>query len=99
MKKTNNPFQDFLDEISSTIRNEFSASTGKAETHPFPKNNIETLLTCEEVLQIFRISRPTLRRWERDGKIIPIRVGRRLLFKESDVQNLTSCKNLGGSNK
>lgn len=98
MKKERNPFQEFLDEIASAIRTEISASTGKVEINPLTKNNIETLLTCEEVLLIFRISRPTLRRWERDKKIVPIRVGRRLLFKESDVQNLTSGKNLGGTN-
>ncbi|MBK6396701.1 MAG: helix-turn-helix domain-containing protein [Bacteroidetes bacterium] len=81
------------------MRSEISQANVKTQSTSSPTSKIETLLTCDEVLKIFHITRPTLRRWENDQKIIPIRVGRRLLFKESDVQNLTSGKNLGGVNK
>ena len=45
-------------------------------------------LTSEEVLQLLRISKPTLTRWVRDGIIPAVRLGpRQLRFPKADLLN------------
>ena len=49
-------------------------------------NEMEELLTREEVAEIYRTSLVTLRQWEKDGIIPkPIRKGSRVLFRKSDI--------------
>ena len=48
----------------------------------------EKLLTTNEVIKILRISRITLYRWIKDGKIEFVRVGKKYLFKENLIKDL-----------
>ncbi len=83
---TTNPFDEIFLELAS-IR----TLVQQKQQHEIPivrQTEIE-LLTCEEVLKIFHISRPTLRRWEKKRKLVPIRIGRRMLFRKVDIDNLT----------
>jgi len=91
MKSLQNPFDAIVTELES-LKSQISLFK------PAPLQKEETtnkLLTCQEVLKLFHISRPTLRRWEHDKKLIPIRVGRRMLFKQSDIDMILSK---GGKN-
>ena len=49
--------------------------------------------TREQVCEVAHISAPTLWAWEKQGKITPVRVGRRVLFSESEVQKLLNGNN------
>jgi excisionase family DNA binding protein len=46
------------------------------------------LLTTDDVGELFRTDRATIRRWARNGTLSPIRLGHRLLFDRRDVEAL-----------
>jgi len=51
------------------------------------------LLSKKEVCRLLPISESTLNRLLRDGKIRPVRIGRRVLFEEEEVRRfIESCK-------
>lgn len=45
-------------------------------------------LTVPEVMQTFKVSRKTLERWEKDGILIPLRIGVNVRYREADVRAL-----------
>jgi len=52
----------------------------------------QKLLTVEDFLNIIPISRPTLSRMTRAGKVPHVRVGRRIFFRPEQVEAfLVSC--------
>ena len=48
----------------------------------------DKLLSSEEICKILKISRVTLYRWIKDGKVESIKIGKRHLFKESVLEQL-----------
>lgn len=55
--------------------------------------NMETLYTVNECLKLLRISRPTLYRFIKDGKIKPLKMGRKTLFKETELNRFIADLN------
>lgn len=51
-------------------------------------NKKEKYLTTDEVMEILKVTRPTLWRWAKDHYLVPIKVGKRTLYRESDVSKL-----------
>ena len=45
----------------------------------------EPRLTIKQVSQRLQVDPSTLWRWERDGYLIPSRIGRKVLYNESDI--------------
>ncbi len=52
----------------------------------FMEKGIGKLLTVEELMGMLRISRPTLYRLLKAGKLEPVRIGKRVLFEMSDIR-------------
>ena len=52
------------------------------------KKKEEELLTSKEVMEILRISKSTLLRYEKVGKIPFIRIGRMKRYKKKDIQKI-----------
>jgi excisionase family DNA binding protein len=50
--------------------------------------SIERLLTLEEVADALRLSKHTIRAFTRRGKLSPVRICRRLLFRPADIARL-----------
>ena len=52
------------------------------------------LLTLEETAAALRLSPHTVRSFVRRGKLYPVRIGRRLLFRPADIEKLiaASCR-------
>lgn len=50
------------------------------------EEGIEKLLTVEELMKTLRISRPTLYRLLKSGKLEPVRIGKRVLFETKDIK-------------
>lgn len=44
------------------------------------------LYSVKETCQILGVCRHTLRKLEEQGKLVPIRVGRRVLYRRSDIE-------------
>jgi len=49
---------------------------------------MSTLMSVEELAEVFGVSRVTIRRWRRSGKLQAVQVGRELRFRLSDVERL-----------
>ncbi len=50
------------------------------------EESMEKLLTVEEVMKTLRISRPTLYRLLKSGKLEPVRIGKRVLFEIAEIR-------------
>lgn len=48
----------------------------------------ETLLTVRDVSAMLQVSRRTLQRWEKDGKLTPVRIGTTVRYRKADIAGL-----------
>lgn len=55
--------------------------------HPDTREEENQYFTREEVSQKIHISLPTLNKYMKEGKIKYHRIGRRILFKHTDIEN------------
>lgn len=46
------------------------------------------LLSTAEIMELFQISRGTVLNWDKQGKLIPYKVGRKKLYKTEDIKKL-----------
>lgn len=56
-------------------------------------NVSEDYITLDEVMKIFRVSRNTLWRWNRDKYLCNVKLGRRIFYRKSDVNKLMENRN------
>ena len=49
----------------------------------------EKMLSKQDIADYFHVTLQSVHNWQKEGKIIPIRIGRRVFFKESDIIKLT----------
>ncbi len=45
-------------------------------------------MTLQEVAELLNVTKPTLWRWEKAGYLIPKKVGKRVLYLKSDVEQM-----------
>ena len=58
-------------------------------TERLRKSNEDALLTIEEAMALLKVkNRATLWRWEKSGYLIPLRSGKRCLYRKSDIEKL-----------
>ena len=54
-----------------------------------PTQITERLLTMKEVTEILNVSHDSLRRWDKSGKLIPLRTpGGQRRYKQSEIEKL-----------
>jgi excisionase family DNA binding protein len=71
------------------IRTRLPSLLAGAPTPTAPTSNGETeLLDVPQVLAALKISRPSLWRLVRDGRLTPTRIGRRVLISRADLERL-----------
>jgi excisionase family DNA binding protein len=58
---------------------------------------MQQLLTRDQTATYLHVTTRTLRRWTNDGKIIPCRIGRRVLFTQRDIEALIEIGRANGS--
>lgn len=54
----------------------------------------EKLLTKPEVMEKFGVCHTTLWNWARTGVLIPVKVGRKIHYRLSDVKKLLDCRGI-----
>lgn len=54
----------------------------------FPDND-GSLVTKKEAMTGFKVSHTTLWKWQKSGYLVPIKVGKRVYYKRSDIEQLT----------
>jgi len=57
---------------------------------------IEKLMTVQDLMDTLRISRPTLYRMLKSGRLRPVRIGKRTLFDPADIRELIEEAKPGG---
>jgi excisionase family DNA binding protein len=57
------------------------------------EENEEKYLSPDEVCKLLNVSKPTLWRWEKIEYLIPIRVGKKVRYKLSEVENTIKLRN------
>lgn len=60
------------------------------------KNEDSLLLTVEEAGDLLKVSRTALWRWEKKGILKPIKIGRSVRYRKSDLEELAAAKKKGG---
>ncbi len=53
-----------------------------------PDNALPQLLTQQEVAVLFRRTPRALRNWEKTERLVPVRVGRSVFYRVSDIHHL-----------
>ena len=58
----------------------------------------QPILTREQAAKKLTISKNTLNRWAANGYLIPVKIGRRVLYKPSDIDEMLQKKYMTGDN-
>lgn len=58
----------------------------------------ERYLSVEGTARFLHIAKGSVYNWVWAGKLIPFRIGRKLLFKRTDLERLVETSNKGGTN-
>lgn len=91
MEKISFLFGEFLPIIEGWLRNTINDEVAKALEADRLKRQPSKQYTRAEVAKMAHISFPTLWNYMKDGKIKPTRVGRRVLFDETEVKRFLSA--------
>lgn len=51
-----------------------------------------SILTKQETADLLQVSLKTLRRWEKDGILIPFRIGVNVRYRRADIEELIGRK-------
>lgn len=52
----------------------------------------ETYISANQVSNLLGVSKSTLWRWEKENYLVPVRIGNKLRYKESEVKQLMEGK-------
>lgn len=69
--------------VADTVRQVMNQAKAEAEA----AKEMATL-TREEVAELLNVTKPTLWRWEKAGYLIPKKVGKRVLYLRSEVEEM-----------
>lgn len=86
-----------IDELKTLIRGciDEALQTYHRRNTPAPKKENEEYLSRKEIAELFNISLPTLRKYCLDGQIPSHKLGKKVLFKRSEIeQGLTAIYDL-----
>lgn len=67
---------------------EESSKSQKGSGGIFPDND-GAYITKKEVMIGFNVSHTTLWKWQKSGYLVPIKIGKRVYYKRSDIERLT----------
>ena len=74
--------------IEDVVRTTLIEVLDERSTTPFDPIQRQTVaqhFTRREVMDLLRVSHPTLRRMEKRGELVPVRIGRRVLYDSKVV--------------
>ncbi len=71
---------------------EFLRITREAEDEQRAYDDELATVTREEACKIFNRSYSTLLRWEKDGYLVPVKIGKTPLYKMSDIKDILNQK-------
>lgn len=72
--------QDLIDIIDTSVK-----KTIQELEESVSKSNNDNLVPLKEVAETLNVSRCTLNRWNKDGYLIPIKIGRKVFYRQNDI--------------
>lgn len=78
------------DELANVIRSTVGAVIDerfpdRGKTSPQQQQPVDPLYTASECAELLDVTRKTLREWEKQERLCPVRIGRRTYYKRSDI--------------
>ncbi|MFP5155311.1 helix-turn-helix transcriptional regulator [Bacteroides clarus] len=75
--------QDLIDIIDTSVK-----KTIQELEESVSKSNNDNLVPLKEVAETLNVSRCTLNRWNKDGYLIPIKIGRKVFYRQNDINEI-----------
>ena len=72
---------DLLDRLTARIKDALSVKTQEKTREPIS----EDLLSIEDIMQLFNVSKVTVHKWKKKGLIPFYKMNRKVYFKKSEV--------------
>lgn len=82
-----------IDSLKSEMMEGFAEQikTSLSLNQPMPAPEEEKFLTAKEVKQMLKIAHSTLWAMQQDGRLVPLKIGRKSLYRETDVRAFLRC--------
>lgn len=91
------------DELKELIRLSIIAAMKENQSSSIDEGSKESLLKIEEVSEILKVSKVTVHKWKKAGKIPFHRISNRIFFKKNEIleslKKISSTKSLGGGKR
>lgn len=73
--------QDLIDVIDTSVKKTIQELMGNMSMS-------NKRIPLEEVAKTLNVSRSTLNRWNKDGYLIPIKIGRKVFYRQNDINEI-----------
>lgn len=73
------------DELRQTIYEAVGAALRERERSGTTEAQCDPLLKVDDAVRLLDVTRQTLRKWERLGRLKAVRIGRRVYYRRSDI--------------
>ena len=85
---TDRGMMEFAKAMQLAGREEQAAKMQAASNSLFPEKD-SSLISKKEALEGFNVSHTTLWKWQQHGYLTPIKVGKRVYYRRTDIERLT----------
>lgn len=89
--RSNSSSQQFFLVNAQDLKNAIDASIQQAIqelNEDVSKSNNDNLIPLKEVAETLNVSRCTLNRWNKDGYLVPIKIGRKVFYRQNDINKI-----------
>lgn len=89
--RSNSSSQQFFLVNAQDLKNAIDASIQQAIqelNEDVSKSNNDNLVPLKEVAETLNVSRCTLNRWNKDGYLTPIKIGRKVFYRQNDINKI-----------
>lgn len=89
--RSNSSSQQFFLVNAQDLKNAIDASIQQAIqelNEGVSKSNNDNLVPLKEVAETLNVSRCTLNRWNKDGYLVPIKIGRKVFYRQNDINKI-----------
>lgn len=89
--RSNSSSQQFFLVNAQDLKNAIDASIQQAIqelNEDVSKSNNDNLVPLKEVAETLNVSRCTLNRWNKDGYLVPIKIGRKVFYRQNDINKI-----------
>lgn len=89
--RSNSSSQQFFLVNAQDLKNAIDASIQQAIqelNEDVSKSNNDNLVPLKEVAETLNVSRCTLNRWNKDGYLTPVKIGRKVFYRQNDINKI-----------